>query len=163
MTLGSLLTLPSLALQTSAKALRMLALANEVLAARLAPPPDSGQNEVTGPTFHAPPSTGSAASAAADDTAAEATAAVPAEELPRDIPTLAGLPAPAVVDALDGLSLAQLDELYDYESNHRRRRTVLTAIEVALAPPRAAEDDDVLLDDVRVPDELVYSTVTPRR
>lgn len=155
MSLGTLLTLPSLALQTTAKALRLLAFANEVIADRLATPPAASSSEGdTPPRRPAPaPSPAPAPAAAAD-------ASPPA---PRDIATLAALPAPALVGALDDLSLTELADLFDHESKYRRRRTVLSAIETALAPPAAAASDDVAVDEVRVPDELVYSTATPTR
>ena len=156
MKLESLLTLPSLALQTSAKALRLLAFANEVLAARFAVPSEPPQTERAAPAprplpVPAAPAPVRVAPAPAVAAATDAT----------DIPALAGEPTPAVLKALDGLSLTALDELYAYESKHRRRSTVLAGIEAALAPPPAAADEDALLDDVRVPDELVYTTSTP--
>lgn len=156
MTLGRLLTLPSLALQTTAKALRLLAFANEMLADRLATPPvgSSPDADSTPPRRPAP----APASAATPAPATDATATAP-----RDIPTLATLPAADVIRALDDLSMTELGDLFEHESSHRRRRTVLRAIEAALAPPPAAVSDDVALDDVREPDELVYSTTTPSR
>lgn len=162
MTLGSLLTLPSLALQTSAKALRLLAFANEAIAARLAEPEPRAEaprfRPTPVPTPAAAPTAPARASAAGDADAGD----VDAADIPRDIPTLAALPAPAVSSAVESLTLAELDDLYAYESSHRRRRAVLAAVEAALAPPAHATDDD-LLDDVREPDELVYTTSTPRR
>ena len=155
MTLHTLLTLPSFALETSAKALRLLAYANELLAAKVASAAQSrgeAQSNVDEPSQPAAARV-AAVAAPPGDTAGD--------ELPRDIATLAGYPAPTVVRAIDTLSSPELADLYDYESNHRRRRTVLQAIEAALAPPAATDDD--LLDDVRVPDEVVYSTQTPRR
>lgn len=146
MKLASLLTLPSLALETSAKMLRLLAYVNEVLAERVGPaaPTSPGDDAAT-----APPAP---ATAAPEPTSGAGT-------VPRDIPTLAGLPAPAVVSAVDELSMPELADLYDHESRHRRRRAVLDAVEAALAPP--ATDDPG--GDVRVRDEVVYSTQTPRR
>lgn len=163
MTLHTLLSLPSLALETSAKALRLLAYANELIATKVASPAapkaddQDGRNDA--PSLAPPPVIPSERRAA---TAASPSAA-DAEPLPRDIPTLAGLPAATLVRAVDTLSSAELADLYDYESKHRRRSTVLQAIEAALAPAASAGADDDLLDDVRVPDELVYSTQTPRR
>lgn len=147
-----LLSLPSLALQTSAKALRLMATVNEIVAARLSSP--SAPSPVPVPR----PATPQPSPARATDTPA---ASEPRAE-PRDIPALAALPAPAVVKAIDELSLTDLGDLYDHESAHRRRRTVLAAIDAAMAPPAGAASDD-LLDDVRQPDELVYTTATPRR
>ena len=158
MRLGSLLTLPSLALQTTAKALRVLAFANEMLAERLASSPPSPDSPVdsTPPRRPVPAPPSAAPVTPAPAPAPGVTAA------PRDPATLAALAAPAVIDVLDDLSTAELADLFDHESAHRRRRTVLRAIEAALAPPPSAVTDDDL-DDVRVPDELVYSTVTPGR
>jgi hypothetical protein len=79
-----------------------------------------------------------------------------------DIATLAAKPAPQVVAAIDTLSTTELGDLYIYEAGHRRRRTVLAALESATAPP-APQDDDLPPLDVRVPDELVYSTVGAKR
>ena len=156
MTLRPLLTLPSLALETSAKALRFLAFTNEVLAARFAAPaaPQSIDRPVPAPR---------PASAASTAAASQAETAPAPEDIPRDIPTLADRTAPDIVTALDSLGMAELADLYDYESKNRRRRSVLSAIDAALAPPATAASDEELIDEVRVPDELVYSTSTPRR
>ncbi len=42
----------------------------------------------------------------------------------------------AVVRGIQDLSTEELGELFDYESAHRKRKTVLQAIERAAAPPR---------------------------
>ena len=169
MRLHTLLTLPSFALETSAKALRLLAYANELLAAKVASAAQASADARSGGAAQATTngqrrdvSTPAPAAPAAEAEVSASSPSATAEELPRDIATLAGLPAPTVVRAIDTLSSPELADLYDHESNHRRRRTVLHAIEAALAPPATATDDD-LLDDVRVPDEVVYSTQTPRR
>lgn len=64
------------------------------------------------------------------------------------IAELANRPAQTVVKAVADLSTEELGELYDYESTHRKRSTVLSAIERAAAPDTP-------------PDDLVYSTETP--
>lgn len=157
MTLHTLLSLPSLALETSAKALRLLAYANEVLAAKMTSASETAEDDAV--SLDLPSVIPSERTAAPAITGA----ATDAEDLPGDIPTLADLPAPTVVRAVETLSSPELADLYDHESKHRRRRTVLEAIEAALAPPASSAAEDELLEDVRVPDELVYSTQTPRR
>jgi hypothetical protein len=48
---------------------------------------------------------------------------------------LADNPADEVVRAVADLSTDELEQLYDHESTHKNRKTVLKAIERALAPP----------------------------
>ena len=64
------------------------------------------------------------------------------------IAELANRPAQTVVKAVANLSTEELGELFDYESTHRKRATVLSAIERAAAPDSP-------------PDDLAYSTETP--
>ena len=167
MQLSTLFVLPRLALSATTKALRLLADAGETLASTLAPSPSQTHDERATPTASAPATSPAAPppaepAAARVPTAAEITAGT--VTLP-DVPTIAAWPAPQVVAAAAQLSTVQLSELHEYESRHRRRRTVLDAIEAAVLPPPAAADpaDLELLDEVRVPDELVYTTQTPRR
>jgi len=64
------------------------------------------------------------------------------------IAELANRPAQTVVKAVANLSTEELGELFEYESTHRKRATVLAAIERAAAPDPP-------------PDDLAYSTETP--
>lgn len=64
------------------------------------------------------------------------------------IAELANRPAQTVVKAVANLSTEELGELFEYESTHRKRATVLSAIERAAAPDSP-------------PDDLAYSTETP--
>lgn len=64
------------------------------------------------------------------------------------IAELANRPAQTVVKAVADLSTEELGELFEYESTHRKRSTVLSAIERAAAPDPPPED-------------LAYSTETP--
>lgn len=48
---------------------------------------------------------------------------------------LAQRPAAEVIRAIRELSTDELEALYDYETSHRNRKSVLAAIERALAPP----------------------------
>lgn len=48
---------------------------------------------------------------------------------------LAQRPAAQVIRAIRDLSTDELEALYDYETSHRNRKSVLAAIERALAPP----------------------------
>lgn len=68
----------------------------------------------------------------------------------------------------DQLSTDELESLYEHESLHRKRKTVLKAIEEALRPPVTSEqvETDLLADleliESAAPDsELVYSSETP--
>lgn len=155
MKFGTLLTLPRLALSTSATALRLLAAVNEALAERI-----TGATSAYGdPVTPVPPR----------QTAPKAAPAAPTADVepptpdPVDIAELVARNAPQVIAALDGLSTTELADLYELESRRRRRTSVLAAIEAAAAPPPDSRDDEVLLDDVREPDVLVHSTSTPRR
>lgn len=164
MILGTLRSLPVLALTTAAKTLRLLATINETIAQRLDTPSPAPPSQTQARTPHAGPARAApvAAPAAADipGTAAAETAAKAAA----DIPALAARTVPEVLAGLDALSTTELGELYSYESSHRRRRSVLRAVEAASAPPQlAGEPDDLPPLDVRVDDELVYSTATPPR
>ena len=181
---------PAVALRTAAKALRLLADVNEQLADTLrSDAPDAGGTPdfaepsrqsptltpvpdfqpgpavderptaaKTGQTISVAPSQPAPAETAG--TVGTASAAAPGF----DVAALAAQTAPQIIAAVDTLGTVELAELYEYESHHRRRRTVLQAIDAAAAPPADARDDDIVLDDdVREPDELVYSTETPRR
>lgn len=153
MSLGPLMTLPRLALRTTAKALRLLASAHEALADAVSPTPSSDSDS--------PPPPPAATSDSPAETAPQDEAR---DSSPPDVATLASRTAPEVIAALDGLSDAELADLHDYESRHRRRRSVLDAVAEAAAPPVDVRDagDLIELDDPRQPDELVYSTQTPR-
>lgn len=156
MILGSLRTLPTLALTTAARTLRLLASVNEAIADRLNPDSGSAGTDKPTPTRARP--------AAAPQPARPSGPAVTSPPPTVDIATLASRNAPEVIAAIEGLSTTELGELYDHESGHRRRRTVLAAIEAASVPPAPADEPDDLPElDVRVADELVYSTATPRR
>lgn len=153
---------PSAALQVAAKGLRVLADVNQHIAGVLAggsaaapPAPHAARPEPASQTPARPPAASGPDDATGPTPAATADAAA-------DVPSLAAQTAPRVIAALDGLSAEALAELHDYESRHRRRTTVLSAIEAAAAPPEQARDD-LAIDDVREPDELVYTTSTPRR
>jgi hypothetical protein len=144
--LGPVLILPAAALRTTAAALRVLASTGQRLADLLspgtpAPQPTAQPNAVRAPV--SPP---------------------PADPARLDLAGLAARPAPQVIAVLETLGTAELADLYEHESKHRRRRTVLDAITAATAPPQTGSEADLSgVDDVRVPDELVYSTQTPRR
>ena len=158
MNLGFVLAVPATLLRHSAAAMKLAATFSERLAGAIkgdtlgpsapaAPAPQPGN---AGPATPAPP-------AAVRDEPGTPAAAL-------DVAALISRPAPEVLAALDGLSALELADLYDQESRSRRRRAVLDAIQAAAAPPAAAATPDPLpVDDVRVPDELVYSTQTPRR
>ena len=170
--LGPLRTLPSLALSAAATTLRLLASINETLAQRLSPDAPASP-----PVDDASTRTRAEGNAAAATPTAATTAAAPAVQAPdrdepaplaaaaaaRDIATLAAKPAAQVIAAIETLSTTELGDLYIYEAGHRRRRTVLAALETASAPPAAGDDDDLPPLDVRIPDELVYSTVGAKR
>jgi hypothetical protein len=47
---------------------------------------------------------------------------------------LAGKPASEVIEAVAGLSTDELGRLYEHEAGHKKRKTVLKAIEKALTP-----------------------------
>lgn len=194
MKLVSLLSLPTLALRapelalrTAATALGVLAKVNEQLAETLTAngdtPAQAGDDQLLRPALSAvpdaPPSAPPAAPAPLPPPVSEvveATAgstATPREaDAPQDVTVAPGAAAlaaktvPQVLTALDSLSDVELADLYEYESRHRRRRTILQAIEAAAAPPpdaAATDADEIILDDdLREPDELVYSTETPR-
>lgn len=153
MKLGSVLILPAAALRTTAFALRLFASTGRRLADALSPDSPSPTLSDTAPQRPA---------ARPQTTSPDA---APVDPVRLDLPALAARPAPEVIAALERLGTLELADLYDYESKHRRRRAVLDAIEAATAPPASATDtdEDLSLDDVRVPDELVYSTQTPRR
>lgn len=154
MKLGSVLILPAAALRTTAFALRLFASTGRRLADALSP------DDPTPTLSEAAPQRPAARPQAA------APAPAPADSVRLDLAALAARTAPEVIAALGSLGTLELADLYDYESKHRRRRAVLDAIEAATAPPASATDtheDASLLDDVRVPDELVYTTQTPRR
>lgn len=183
--LGStLLRAPAAALDIAAKALRVLADVNDHLATALvsapaepiptpqpvrdntAPPTarvDIGVAAATRPSAAASPlAPQTATTTGSDAPVADAPAARTPDLDTTGVAALAAQTAPRVIAALDGLSAEDLAELYEYESGHRRRATVLRAVEAAAAPPvEARADDDILLDDVREPDVLVYSTSTP--
>jgi hypothetical protein len=153
--LGFALVLPTLALRTTATVLRVLAAGGERLADALR----SDDVRAPGQTAEsAGPSTPVDVEAASP----QPTSAEPAVPTPQAI---AARTAPEVIAALDDLSAVELGDLYEHESKHRRRRSVLDAITAAAAPPTSAAslDDAELLDDVREPDVLVYSTSTPTR
>ena len=162
MNLGSVLFLPVAAMRATAVALRALAATGERLADALSPQPGPTWDESrgaagpprqrSGTTVSRPPATRPPAVLA---TATQTPAP------PVDVARLASMTAPQVVAALDGLGSTELAELYEHEAKHRRRRSVLQAIETAAAPPQAGPPGDET--DVRTPDELVYSTQTPRR
>ena len=159
MNLGSIFALPATSLRATAFVLRFIASTGERLADSLreaAEPPASAvlQQSEEGLVKPAPtPST-------VVDTPAET---IPPARL--DVARLAAQTAPEILAALDGLGDVELSDLYEYESKHRRRRKVLDAITAAAAPPaEAAGPADIdLTEDVRQPDELVYTTQTPRR
>lgn len=156
MKLRPVLLLPAVALRTTAVALRVFAATGHRLADLISP--DSDAATVT----DAPPR-----SAATRPTPQRPAADPQASQSARvDLESLAARPAPEVISALDTLSAEELADLYEHESKHRRRRQVLDAITAATAPPLSAADtgeDLSLLDDAREPDELVYTTQTPRR
>ena len=156
MKLGSVLILPAAALRTTAAVLRLAAGTGRRIADLISPDSDTPtQRDVA------------AAPAPVRPAVAAAPAPVPAPTDPArfDAAELAARTAPSVIAALESLGTVELADLYEYESQHRRRPEVLDAITAATAPPPSATDDvDLsLLDDVRVPDELVYSTQTPQR
>ena len=156
MKLGSLLALPAAAFQTTASVLKIAASIGERLAAVIKPEGDVSTPQTAPATGPAPAPIVPAAQAPND-----AVAATPG---PVDIAALASRTQPEIVAALDGLSALDLADLYDHESRHRRRPGVLSAVEAAAAPPIDVRTPDPLpLDEVRIPDELVYSTQTPRR
>ena len=168
MSLLSLRSLPSLALRVpsatlsaAATALRLLADVNRQLATTLKGRAPSEPPRSTTPTLSVVASEANEAAKADADVAGAVEAVETETGAPADIATLAALPAPRLLAALDSLSTQDLADLYDHESRHRRRQQVLAAIEVAAAPPEQARDD-IVLDDVRVPDEVVYTTSTPR-
>lgn len=159
MKFGTLLTLPRLALSTSATALRLLAAVNEALAERITGATGAYRDPVssTAPRSAQQPSRTLAS-------AATTAQAEPAASESVDISELVTRNAPQVIAALAGLSSTELADLYELESRRRRRTTVLAAIEAAAAPPPYTRDDEVLLvDDVREPDVLVYSTASAKR
>ena len=61
------------------------------------------------------------------------------------IEELAAKPAGQVAAAAAGLSTDELRLLTEYEMAHKNRRTVLTAIEKALAPPPPASTNDEII------------------
>jgi hypothetical protein len=147
--LGSVLILPTAALRTTAAALRLLASTGQRLADLLAP--DAPAPQPAPPPAHP---------------ASQRTPATPPPADPAhvDLAGLAARPTPQVIAALETLGTVELGDLYEHESKHRRRRAVLDAITAATAPPQTGSQADLPgLDDVRVPDELVYSTQTPQR
>ena len=154
MKFGTLFALPRLALSTSATALRLLAAVNEALAER-----------ITGATgaYRDPIAPAPARSRNPAPPAVPAPAEKSAPSQPVDLAELVRRNAPQVIAAVDGLSTAELADLYDLESRGRRRTSVLAAIEAAAAPPAEAGNVEVLLDDVREPDVLVYSTASAKR
>lgn len=157
--LGPLRTLPSLALTAAATTLRLLASINETLAQRLnpeQPAPDPAPSSTAARTEPVPPR------AAPAPTVAPTPAATATPATSVDIAALAAKPAPQVIAAVETLSTSELGDLYIHEAGNRRRRTVLAALESASAPP-ATDDEDLPPLDVRVADELVYSTVGAKR
>ena len=153
MKLGSVLILPAVALRTTATALRLFAGTGQRLA------------DLISPNGEAAPEPSPLRATRATPASSPVVAPAPVDPVRLDLAGLAARPAPEVVAALDTLGTTELADLYTYESKHRRRPAVLDAITAATAPPPAATDDEdlSLLDDVRVPDELVYSTQTPPR
>lgn len=63
------------------------------------------------------------------------------------IEELAAKPAGQVAAAVANLSTDELRLLTEYEMEHKNRRTVLTAIERALAPSPAGSNDDIIFPD----------------
>ena len=156
MKFGTLLALPRLALSTSATALRLLAAVNEALAERITGATGAYRDPVApAPAQPVSPSVTPAAAPAPDVDLATPESV--------DLSELVARKAPQVIAALDGLSTTELADLHELESRRRRRTSVLAAIQAAAAPPGESREDEVLLDDVREPDVLVYSTSTPRR
>lgn len=161
MKLGAILTLPALVLHTTASVLRMVAAAGSRLADALAADePTRLDSSQPSP----PPSRGPDPADALDQAAQTSPPRPDEAAVPSDVPTLLAQPAPRVIASLASMSALDLADVYEYEARHRRRPAVLAAVEAAAAPPPAARTPDPLpADDVRVPDELVYSTQTPRR
>jgi len=158
MNLGFVLAVPASVLRHSAAALKLAATLSERLAGAITG--DTAASPAPAPTAPEPvnarPMTPPAPPVVRDEPGTDAP--------PLDVVALISRPAPEVISALDGLSTLELADLYDQESRTRRRRAVLDAIQAAAAPPAAAATPEPLpVDDVRVPDELVYSTQTPRR
>lgn len=175
--LPTLLRVPAAALDIAAKTLRVLADVNDQIATSLVATEareEQARADAPAPTVPTPPATHIATAQAAVSTPTAAAVSVapltdtteqPADTADLgtpDLAALAALPAPRVIAALESMSTEDLAELHTYESSHRRRATVLRAIEAAAAPPVQA-GDDIDLDDVRQPDELVYTTSTPSR
>lgn len=157
MKLGPVLILPAAALRTTAFALRLFASTGQRLADILSPTDATPTLSDVPPQRAEPPT---------PPREAAAPLPAPVDPLRLDLAGLTARPAPEVIAALDSLGTMELADLYDHESKGRRRRAVLDAIEAATAPPASATDADAdlsLLDDVREPDVLVYSTQTPGR
>jgi hypothetical protein len=81
-------------------------------------------------------------------------------------------PAKQVIAALETLSSIELSQVYEHESDNRRRKTVLRAIEQHVLPPDPARDEPVPEEaaraelridspDITLPSETVHSTETP--
>jgi hypothetical protein len=79
-----------------------------------------------------------------------------------DLQVLVRQPAPEVIGRLGVLSDAELADLYQLESDGRRRAGVLRAITEASAPPPQPATPELPIDEVDIsePAELVYSTET---
>lgn len=165
--LGPLRTLPSLALTAAATTLRLLATINETIAQRINPDttPAAAVPEDVAPSAPAQPAVPVEQQPTAQKLAAAVSAPAPQPDFEApdifDVASLAAQPAPRVIAAIDTLSTAELGDLYIYEAGHRRRRTVLSALESASTPAVREDEDGLPPLDVRVPDELVYSTTTP--
>ncbi len=100
--------------------------------------------DLAGMTSGAPPAVDELFPAeSAPGPAAGAAAPGPSRTFESQTAVLASKPAGEVVRAVRGMSTDELEALLDYETSHRKRKTVLGAIERELAPPT---------------EELVYSS-----
>lgn len=158
MKLGFVLAVPASVLRTSATALKLAANLGERLAGAIKGDAGNGTTDAT-------PSPAPRQDRPAHVPAPAAVREEPGTPAaPLNVAALTSRPTPEVIAALDDLSATELADLYDRESRSRRRRAVLDAIQAAAAPPaNAATPPPLPEDEVRVPDELVYSTQTPRR
>lgn len=135
------------ALAASAVALRSTAMLAELAArtlsprplptSRPSPPPERGAVPgLAGPAPEAPPASAQPPLlSGTEDTLGVEDGHVRRPE--SSAADLAAQPSAAVLQAIGGLSTDELSALFDYEQTHRRRKTVLTAIEAALTPPGA--------------------------